>query len=298
MYPKVTIGVCTKNDAFTIREAIESILAQNFQMDLIELIVVDGNSEDQTLSIVKETLDNNNIKSKIFSESTGLGYARQMVVDETKYGYIVWVDGDMTISRSYLSELVAFMEKHPKVGIAKGRLALEQGENLLATLETYSRAAGNMVNYRSKKAFLKSLGTSGSIYRTEAIRQAGGFDKNIKGYGEDWDLEIRVRKAGWSLVTINAEYRDFERHKLTGSTLWRRYWRRGYDNHYFYTKNRGLLRHYRMFPLAAFLGGFFHARKIFKKVRKTAVFLLPFQYTFKMTAWYVGFIHSHLNSYK
>jgi len=298
MKPKVTIGVCVRNNAFTIREAIESIIEQDFPHKLVELIVVDGQSEDETLPIIKETLENSSIKSKIFNENKGLGYARQIVVDNAEGRYIVWVDGDMIISRDYVRTLVEFMERHPEVGIAKGKQALESGGNLLATLEAFSRAVGKMVDYRSRRAYSKVLGTSGSIYRTQAIMQVGGFDKDLKGYGEDWDVEIRVREAGWSLLTTDAKYLDYERHELTWKTLWNRYWRRGYDTHYFLHKNKGLIKHYRMFPPAAFLSGLLHAYKLFKLTRKKAVFLLPFQYVFKMTAWYTGFINSHLDSYE
>ena len=297
MKPKVTIGICVRNNVSTIREAIESIIEQDFTNELVELIVVDGHSEDKTLSVIKETLENTNIKIKIFNENKGLGYARQIVVDNAEGRYIVWVDGDMIISRSYLRELVEFMENHPEVGIAKGKQALEPADNLLGTLEAYSRAAGKMADYSSKKAFLKALGTSGSIYRIEAIRQAGGFDENLRGYCEDWDIEIRARSCGWSLCTTGAEFLDYERHGLTWKNLWSRYLVRGYHTHYFLHKNRGLIKHYRMFPPAAFLAGLLHARKLFKLTGQKAVFFLPFQYIFKNTAFYYGLIRSHLDSY-
>jgi GT2 family glycosyltransferase len=223
-----------------------------------------------------------------------------MVVDNAEGEYIVWVDGDMVISTDYVKKLVEFMDRNPKVGIAKGKQSLEFTSNMLGTLEAYSRAAGKMVNFSSESAYSKSLGTSGSIYRIEAIRQIGGFDKNIRGYCEDWDVEIRVKAAGWLLHLINAIFLDYERRGLTWKDLWTRYWRRGYDTHYFLHKNkdRKLIRHYRMFPPAAFLLGLIHARMLFKLTYRKGVFLLPLQYLFKMMAWYFGFIRSHLNCYE
>jgi glycosyltransferase involved in cell wall biosynthesis len=297
MKSKVTIGVCVKNGASTIREAIESIINQDFPRESMELVVVDGYSKDKTLSIIEDSLKNTEIKSKIFYENKGLGYARQMVIDNAEGNYVVWVDGDMVISEDYVNKLVGFMERNPEVGIAKGKQIWESS-NLLGTLEAYSRAAGKMVDYRSEKARSKALGTSGSIYRIEAIKQVGGFDENLKGYCEDWDIEIKTRAAGWSLRTTDAKYLDYERHGLTWKNLWSRYWLRGYYTHYFLHKNRGLLKHYRMFPPAAFLSGLFQVHRLFKLTYQKAVFTLPFQHVFKMTAWYSGFIRSHLSSYE
>jgi len=296
MKPKVSIGLCVRNCEDYVKETIASILDQDFPHELVELIVVDGNSEDKTLSVIKESLENTDIKSRFFFENKGLGYARQIVVDNAEGRYIVWVDGDMLISRDYLRKLTEFMEKYPEVGIAKGKQALEPGRNLLGTLETYSRAVGRMINYQSKKARSKALGTSGAIYRTEILRLVGGFDKNLKGYGEDFDIEIRVRAAGYTLSTINIKYYDYERHGITLKSLWSRYWRRGYYMHYFLHKNRGMLKHYRMFHPAASLLGLIHAYKLFKLTNQKIVFLLPFLYNFKITAWYFGFIRSHLDS--
>jgi glycosyltransferase involved in cell wall biosynthesis len=300
--PKVTIGICVKNNAQTIGETIKSIIKQDFPRELMELIIVDGYSKDGTLSIIENQLQNSKIRFKVFREMEGLGNARQIVVDNAEGEYIVWVDGDMVLSKNYVNELVKYMDQHPNVGIAKGKPSLNFVSNLLGTLEAYSRAISKIVHFSSERAKRSGvLGTSGAIYRTKVINAVGGFDKDIKGYCEDWDVELKVRDAGWSLKLTNAaEYLDYERCGITLKSLWNRYWRRGYDTHYFIhkNKNRKLIKHYRMFPLAAFLTGFFHACVLFRLTYKKSVFLLPFQYLFKMTAWYFGFIRSHFNHYQ
>ena len=296
--PKVTIGICVRNSAATLREAIESIICQDYPHELLKVIFVDDGSDDNTLSIIQEYVSIIDIPAKVYHTSwKGLGHARNIVATNAEGDFILWVDGDMVLSRDFVRKLVEFMEQHPKVGIAKGKQALEPGGNLLATLEAYSRAAGRMVDYQSEKARSKALGTGGSIYRIEAIRQAGGFDENLRGYGEDWDIEMKAKAAGWSLLTTNAKFLDYERHGLTWKSLWSRYLLRGYYTHYFLHKNRGLIKHYRMFPPTAFLSGLLHAHSLFKLTHRKVVFLLPFQCVFKMTAWYFGFIRSHLDSY-
>lgn len=299
MKPMVTVGVCVRNSAATLREAIDSILCQDYPHELMEVIFVDDGSEDETLSIIKSCVPKINMKVQVFRHKwKGLGYSRNVVIANAEGDFILWVDGDMALSRDFVSKLLNFMKQHPKVGIVKGKQALQSGGNMLATLEAYSRAAGRMVDYQSERARSKSLGTGGSMYRLEAIRRLGGFDENLKGYGEDQDIEIRVRTEGWSLATTDAKFFDYERYGLAWRSLWRRYWLRGYHTHYFLHKNRGLLKHYRMLPPMAVLAGFFHASTLFKSTGEKKVFLLPFQYAIKMSAWYFGFIKGHLDSYE
>ena len=297
--PVVTIGVCVKNSASTICESIDSILSQDFSHELMEIIFVDDGSQDNTLSVIQEIISKINISAKVIhTEWRGLGYARNLVVNGARGDYIVWVDGDMVLSTDYVGKLVEFMEQNPKVGIAKGEYALIPGANWIATLEIFSRAAGKKVNFNyTTRAQSRAVGTGGSIYRIEAIRQTKGFDKNLKGYGEDWDAEYGIRAAGWMLNTIDVTFRDYERYGITWKALWKNYFRRGYDLYSFSRKNKGMIKFSKMQPLAAFVSGFFHSLKIYKLTHQKKVFLLPLQYTFKMTAWSLGFIRSHLNNH-
>jgi glycosyltransferase involved in cell wall biosynthesis len=298
MESKVTIGVCVRNCEGFVGDAIASIIAQDFPHDQIKVVFVDDGSEDRTLSIIQDYVHKMDVNAVVFHTPwKGLGTARNTVIAHAEGDYILWVDGDMMLSRDFLKKLVEYMERNPKAGIVKGRQALSPGRNALATLEGYSRAVGRMVDYQSRKGRLKVVGTGGSLYRIKAVRQAGGFDDNLKMYNEDWDFELRLRKAGWTLHTLNVIFSDYERYGLTWKSLWRRYWLRGYYSHYFLHKNRGMIKHYRMFPPAASLSGLLSSFTLYKLTRQKNVFLLPFQSIFKMTAWYVGFMRSHSDGY-
>jgi len=164
MKPKVTIGMCVKNAETTIKEAIESILNQDFPPELMELIIVDGCSNDRTLSIIKDCLWRVKFRTKIFTANGGLGWQRQIVVENAEGDYILWVDADMILTNDYVKRQVDFMEKNPKVGIAKGLESLRNVKGVLPTLEALSRSVEKMVNHQSfKNKYSKTLGTGGYL---------------------------------------------------------------------------------------------------------------------------------------
>ncbi|MEM3551595.1 MAG: glycosyltransferase [Candidatus Bathyarchaeia archaeon] len=289
--PKVTIGVCVRNCESTIRETIESIMKQDYPHELIEVIFVNDGSSDKTLSIIKDYTSKIDLSVKIFNHKwRGIGYSRNVVLKNANGKYIVWIDGDMTISSNYVGKLVEFMEMHPKVGIAKGKQSLKAVSTLSGTLEVYSRAASRMVNYQSQKAKFKSLGTGGSIYRLETIKKVGGFDEQIKGYGEDFDAELRIKDAGWTLAVVDVYFSDHERFNLTWRELWKRYRLRGYYSSLFLQKHRGAVKLCKMLPLLAAITGFLDSIKIYKVTNKKRCFLLPLLYLFKMSAWWSGYL--------
>ncbi len=297
--PKTTIGFCVRNCADSIEEAFKSILAQSFPDELMELIFVDDGSEDKTLSIICDIASKTSIPTRVFhTKWSGIGHARNIVAANARGQYIIWVDGDMTLSKDYIQKLVELMDSNPAIGIAKGKQSLEPLGNTLAILENYARAASRMVDYKLERNRLKALGTGGSIYRVELLRQAGFFDETMRGYGEDQDIEMRIRKLGWTLATVDATFQDYERFGLTRKGLYKRYYTRGYCTHYFLHKNPGTVKSYNMLPHAIFIAGLFQAQKLFKLTHSKTVFLLPFHNVLKMFAWYLGFVDSHYDSYQ
>ena len=288
---KVTIGLCVKNTQQTIRQSLSSILEQSFPHELIETVVVDGCSKDETLSIIKKELSNSNLNYKVFHENSGLGQARQIVVDNALGDYIVWVDGDTILSKDFVSKQVEFMERNPKVGIGKGKYEIGNDTSLVATLEDIEF----VVSFRREGiTSSKTLATSGCIYRVEAIRQVGGFDENITGVGEDMDAEHRVRASGWLLCITPASF--CESRRKTWKSLWDEYYWHGCGGRYLSKKNRGIIDFYKAFPPFAVSIQLSHASEAYKLLRRRVVFLLPFHYAFKRAAWILGFMKSTRNS--
>ena len=130
----------------------------------------------------------------------------------------------------------------------------------------------------------------------EAIKQVGGFDNNLKYAGEDIDIAYRVREAGWS-VYFGTGAVFYEKGRKSLRDIWCRYLRHGYALHYVIHKDRGIEKIYEMVPPMAFLSGLIYSVIAYKLVSRRFVFLLPFFFFFKNTAWCLGLIKSHLNQY-
>ena len=293
MRPKVTLGVCVKNSEATIKKAMESIINQDFPHELMELIVVDGYSQDKTLSIIKEYLSKVNIKRKIFHENRGLGPARQIVVENASGDYIMWVDGDLMLPKDYVRKQVEFMECNPTVGIAGGKYGMLPETKFVAALENIAYV---VIGFKNRgRADSKGPGAGGSIYRAEAIKQVKGFDKQIGGAGEDVDAACRVRAAGWLLHRTQAVF--YERCRETWKSHWNQYIWWGYGAHFIHHKHGGLFPLWQIMPPVAFLTTLLRSSLAYRLTHRKAVVLWPFQCFFKMTAYCLGFVKGHMDGY-
>ena len=298
MKPKVTIGVCVRNCEDTVAEAIESIMRQEYPHELMEVIFVDDGSEDGTLPIIKEYAEKMDIKTKIFhTEWRGLGAARNTVINNAEGKYIIWVDGDEELEKYYVKKQVEFLEKNPKVGIAIGFFTLPQ-QNLVAKLEMLPFVINRL--YRlNEKQFLKLPGTGGAAFRVEAVRQVGGFDEELKGAGEDIEIAYRIRKSGWLIGTTDAKYCEKRGGIMALKNLWNKYFWYGYGNHKVFVKNREIIEHIKMTPLAGIVAGLLYATKAYPFMKEKRLFLLlPAIFFIKFTAWCLGFTKSHVEMIK
>ncbi len=292
----VTVGLCVKNAEPIIKKAIDSLCTQSFPAQQTELIVVDGNSKDKTVKIIKNSLTKDFQSVKIFNESSGLGFARQMVVEKASGKYIVWLDADMTLSSDYLKNQVQFMETHPKVGIAGGKYNVHIGHGLAADLENIVYAVDSVYGQKgtaSKFGYLP--GAEGAIYRVEAVRGVGGFDTRINGAAEDTEMAYRVRANGWELTMTKEMFTESTRGSW--QSLWKQYVWYGRGGHFIFHKDPNALNLLQMSPLAGFLAGILRSPGAYLLTHNKSFFLLPVHYTYKRLAWFFGFCSAHLNGY-
>jgi len=291
--PIVTVGVCVRNCTSTIREAIESILAQDYPHELMEVIFVDDGSKDETLQIIKSYVSKMDIKAKIFHHKwRGLGFTRNVVINNASGKYIVWVDSDMILPKDYVRKMIRFMEENPRVGIAGGRFAPYHGSNLVEMLENIAYVAYS-AKYGKKAKNLP--GTGGAIYRVEAIKEVGGFDQHITGSAEDIDAALRIKSAGWLVCRDVAVF--YEGVEKTWKELWDKYFWHGYGGHFTFHKHRSDVKIYWMVPPITFLVGLMYSAVAYKLTHRKIFFLLPLHYTFKRIAWCLGFLKAHINGY-
>jgi glycosyltransferase involved in cell wall biosynthesis len=294
MFPRVTIGVCVRNSEESIKEALNSIMAQDYPHEQIKLVIVDDGSEDGTLSIIKDSVKEMDIATVVLSTSwKGLGHARNEVIANSEGDFIIWVDGDMTIPKEHVAKQVQFMEKNPKIGIAKARYNLSLDGPTVAVLETLP-----FVLYYSQNRMAndeKLPGTGGSVYRVTAIREVGGFNNEIKTAGEDIDAAYRVRKAGWMIAKSPTFFNEKARQTWQG--LWHRYFSHGRSLYKLYHQNKTMFSLYRFVPLAGFVSGAIYVAGAFKLTRKKTSLLLPFHFAFKMIPWCLGFMKGQIDDF-
>ena len=287
----MTIGICARNSENIVLDAINSVIQQDFDHRLMEIVFVDDGSEDNTLQIVKAAFSEIDVPAIIFHDGwRGIGKARNTIVQNANGEYIIWLDSDEVLEKDFVRRQINLMELNPKAAIATARMKFPYEQNQVLTLEHIPYIVEN--RFRDWKDPSKLPGTGGTTYRLKAIKEAGGFDENLQGSCEDIDAAYRMTQAGWLIIRGNSFFEESHEGLSTFGALWKRSLKRGETSRRVYNKNTVFFSVYRMNPLASFVAGVRYGIIGYLLTKKKVSFLLPFFYAFKSTAWFLGFTRS------
>ena len=188
MKPLVTVGFCVRNGEGMLQNAVKSIIDQDYPSDRMQLVFVDDGSQDSTPQIIANYLSKFGCRAKAFrTRGEGLGYARNLIVNNADGEFLLFVDADQVLTREYVKAQVDALEANPAVGITAGVFKTVPG-NLILNLEVIPHIV-NQRNYLRPRSFIwktdKLIGTGGTAFRLSALKQVNGFDIKIKGATED-----------------------------------------------------------------------------------------------------------------
>ena len=281
----VTIGLCVKNAEETIRYAIESLIIQDYPQGALEILIVDGRSEDRTLNIVKSSMAMTNIRTRIYSdEGKGLGAARQIVLDKSSGKYIVYIGSDVVLPRDFLRKQLDFIERNRNVGASIPR-------------SEYAKSEGNIVaDVQSLLLSSTKNISNGTLFRKRALDEINGFDAQIKGASEDRDVILRLKLAGWKAVENPlATYCQIRDESLEDVYL-RGFWY-GYGDHFTHHKHRSAIKIPYWLPPTYVLWGIKISFRAHDKYREKKSFLIPLLCLFSSIGWCLGFVKAHMVKY-
>lgn len=165
-----------------------------------QVVVVDNASEDGTAEMVRERFPG--VRLVVLAENLGFGRAVNAGVAAGSAGAVVLVNNDVVVEPGFVEAITAPLAG-PEVGMVAGLTLLPGGEGVDAfgveldrALATYNRARRRPLD--GLPAGPPAVPSGGAAaYRREAFEAAGGFDEALFAYGEDVDLGLRLRAAGW-----------------------------------------------------------------------------------------------------
>lgn len=146
------------------------------------------------------------------------GFAR--LVEIAPYtDYVQFIDGDCALADGWIEAAAAFLDARPDVAVVCGR---RRERNAQASVYNYLCD----VEWDTPAGEAMACGGDALMRRT-AFETAGGFRESLIA-GEEPELCLRLREAGWRIWRLNAEMTAHDAAMTRFSQWWRRSVRAGH----------------------------------------------------------------------
>jgi len=201
-HPFVSVIIPTRNEEKYIGKCLESLVSQTYPTDRFEVLVIDGMSEDRTLSVVTGFVGKINLRILENGKIKHV-YALNQGIKEAKGDYFIIICGHSFTERDFIEKSINVFfrvkKKEPKLAVVGGSLEVVY-ENTFARLVSLlysSQFSGGSSFWYSKDSHFAHTVVFG-FYHKGVVEKIGCFDEDmIKG--QDFELNLRLVKKGYKL---------------------------------------------------------------------------------------------------
>lgn len=211
--PTLTVAICTRNRAQSLRRALESVVALDYPRELLEILVVDNAPDDDATTRVVAAFPQ---ARYVREPRPGLDWARNRAIAESLGEVIAYTDDDVVVDRRWARAIARHMT-HPAVMAVTGLVApaelAAESQRLFEAYGGFGRGFERRyytLGVRRHWAFWPlSAGVIGTgcnmAFRRALFASVGGFDPALdvgtptRGAG-DHDMFYRTLRAGHVLV--------------------------------------------------------------------------------------------------
>jgi succinoglycan biosynthesis protein ExoA len=207
-WPFVTVVMPVRNEAALILRSLGAVLAQDYPADRIEVLIVDGESTDETASIV-QAMAAGDARVRVLSNPGRIqACAMNSGLDAARGEVIVRVDGHTIIVPDYVRQCVSLLRATGASNVGGSQRCVGVTAWGRAIAAAYRSPFGVPSRFRiSRQAAYVDTVYMGAWPR-EVFERVGRFDETL-AVNEDYEHNYRIRKAGGRIYLspdIRSEY--------------------------------------------------------------------------------------------
>jgi glycosyltransferase involved in cell wall biosynthesis len=240
LFPFVTVIMPIRNEGNYIVRSLNSVLAQDYPGDRMEILVVDGRSDDGTRDLVTQEIAQQEAQGDaphIFPKARielldnpgrivptafniGLGRARGEI--------IVRVDGHCEIAPNYVRQIVNRLSQleASAVGGPMSTIGENRAARAISVAQSSWFGVGGVAFRTGRKegCYVDTVAFGG--YRREVFERLGGFDEELVRNQDD-EFNLRLTQSGGK-IWLDPAIRSVYYSRAGFRSLWRQYFQYGF----------------------------------------------------------------------
>lgn len=119
----ISVVICCYNSAWIIERTLDALKKQIIRKGLSwEIVLVDNNCSDETVSVAQKTMEGCNIPFQIVEEKeSGLANARKKGIISVSYDVVLYCDDDNLLCPDYIDTMYGIMRSDQNIGATGGK---------------------------------------------------------------------------------------------------------------------------------------------------------------------------------
>ncbi len=222
----ISVVIVNWNRKELLRACLESLRGQAGVE--FEIIVVDNGSADGSADMAEREFGAAVIRNK---ENRGFCAANNQGIAAARGEFIALLNNDAEAEAGWLAALLEAFSRGPNVGMAASKILVWEdpkridkvGHLIFPDGQNRGRGAGaiDLGQFDKDQEALWPDGCA-AMYRKQMLESIGGFDEDFFAYGDDAELGLRARIAGWTCVYAPGAVVRHHRGSTMGKDSWRR----------------------------------------------------------------------------
>jgi len=196
------------NGLLRLRKTVNSIFKTLSDND--EIIIVDNNSSDESLSKFKNDFQDKNIKIRYIEndKNKGFGFAANQGIKASKGSYFLICNNDIEIQPNTLDLFSARFSSNSKIGMISGQLVDFEGNilntssntnNLITQFDGLDKFARIIFRNINSGNYAENLRGACLAVSKSMVEDIGPYDEDFFFYFEDTEWCKRARRNDWLL---------------------------------------------------------------------------------------------------
>ncbi len=195
-FENVSVIMPILNEEKYIKNCLDSLLAQDYPKENLEILLIDGMSDDNTAEIINEYMNKYNFIKLLSNPEKTVQYALNMGIENARGDYIVRMDAHASYASDYISKCIKHLKKTGAQNVGGPTIVrgLNPTQKIIAAAYNSPFALGASRHYEEDFEGYADTVAWGS-FEKQTLKKLGMYDERLPR-SEDDDLNFRITKSG------------------------------------------------------------------------------------------------------